>query len=219
MIRDQQAYMRLELVAPPVVEPLTAAEAKARLAIGDEVSDEVMNAWIMAARQQLDGAVGWLNRALITQSWRGHLDAFPCGNRVYIPLPPLQQLTISYIGADGSSVALTEDVDYKLTKNAQRPYITPIGSWPSATISSDAITLDFIAGYGDDGASVPEPIRTAIVLGVSYFRTMSARNLMVTLEREEGIGETRYGVSLADLGTTVSDAVQSLLSVYRVIEV
>jgi len=209
--------MRLELVAPPTVEPLTAAEAKERLNIGSEVSDQVMDAYIMAARQRIDGADGYLNRALITQSWRGHLDAFPCGKRVYIPLPPLQQLTISYVGADGSSVALTEDVDYKLIKNAQRPYITPIGSWPSATVSSDAITLDFIAGYGDDGASVPEPIRTAIALGVSQLRTMSASNLTVTLEREEGIGETRYGVNLTEIGTALDATVQSLLSTYRVV--
>jgi uncharacterized phiE125 gp8 family phage protein len=218
MISDQQSYMRLELVAPPINEPLTAAEARARLNIGTEVSDEVMSAYITASRQQIDGAVGWLNRALITQTWRGHLDAFPCGKRVYIPLPPLQQLTISYIGADGSSVPLTEGVDYKLTQNAQRPYITPIGSWPSATISSDAITLDFIAGYGDNGDDIPEPIRTAIALAVGHIHHVASRNPAVTMEQEEGIGQTRYGVT-AEVFKVIDDTVHSLLSVYRVVEV
>jgi uncharacterized phiE125 gp8 family phage protein len=218
VIGDQQSYMRLELVAPPAVEPLTAAEAKARLNIGSEVSDEVINAYITASRQTIDGAGGWLNRALITQSWRGHLDAFPCGNRVYIPLPPLQQLAISYIGDAGDSVTLTEGVDYKLTQNAQRPYITPIGSWPSIAINSDAITLDFIAGYGDDGASVPEPIRTAIALGAGHIHHIASRNPAITMEAEEGIGQTRYGVT-AEVFTVIDTTVQSLLSTYRVIVV
>ena len=218
MIGDRQSYMRLELVAPPAVEPLTADEARARLNIGAEVSDDVINAYIMASRQTIDGAGGWLNRALITQSWRGHLDAFPCGGRLYIPLPPLQQLAISYIGDAGDSVTLTEGVDYKLTQKAQRPYITPIGSWPSSAIGSDAITLDFIAGYGDDGASVPEPIRTAIALGVGHIHHVASRNPAVTMEQEEGIGQTRYGVT-AEVFTVIDTTVQSLLSTYRVIVV
>ena len=69
--------MRLVLVTPPAVEPLTAAEAKARLNIGDEVSDEVMNAYIMAARQRIDGADGYLGRALNTQTLAGPADTFP----------------------------------------------------------------------------------------------------------------------------------------------
>jgi uncharacterized phiE125 gp8 family phage protein len=133
-------------------------------------------------------------------------------------LPPLQQLTVSYVGAGGSSINLTEGVDYKLTQNAQRPYITPIGSWPSLTISSDAITLDFIAGYGDDGASVPEPIRTAIALGAGHIHHIASRNPAVTMEAEEGIGQTRYGVT-AEVFKVVDDTIASLLSVYRVVEI
>jgi uncharacterized phiE125 gp8 family phage protein len=57
--------MRLVLVDGPAVEPLTAAEARARLNIGAEVTDDVLNAYIMAARQKIDGVDGYLGRALI----------------------------------------------------------------------------------------------------------------------------------------------------------
>jgi uncharacterized phiE125 gp8 family phage protein len=127
-------------------------------------------------------------------------------------------LTISYIGDAGDSVTLTEGVDYKLTQKAQRPYVTPIGSWPSIAINSDAITLDFIAGYGDDGASVPEPIRTAIALGAAHIHHIASRNPAIIQEIEEGIGATRYGVTL-EVFKVIDDTVQSLLSVYRVIEI
>jgi uncharacterized phiE125 gp8 family phage protein len=208
--------MRLVLVSGPAVEPLTAAEAKARLNIGSEVSDEVMDAYIMAARQRIDGADGYLGRALITQTWQGRDDRFPTDDngRIYIPLPPLQTVTVSYLDSVGTSVPLVDGVDYRLVQ-AQRPYIVPLTGWPAVT-GIDGVTIEFVVGYGDAGADVPEPIRTAIALGAGQLRTMSMRNLTVTLEREEGIGETRYGVT-AEILTAFDSTVQSLLSTYRVV--
>jgi uncharacterized phiE125 gp8 family phage protein len=208
--------MRLVLVSGPAVEPLTAAEAKERLNIGSEVSDEVMDAYIMAARQRIDGVDGYLGRALITQTWQGRDDTFPTDDngRIYIPLPPLQTVTVSYLDSAGSPVTLVDGVDYRLVQ-AQRPYILPLSSWPSVT-GIDGVKIEFVVGYGDAGADVPEPIRTAIALGAGQLRTMSMRNLTVTLEREEGIGETRYGVT-AEIFTALDSTVQSLLSTYRVV--
>jgi uncharacterized phiE125 gp8 family phage protein len=186
--------MRLVLISPPAVEPLTAAEAKERLNIGSEVSDEVMDAYIMAARQRIDGADGY-------------------NGRIYIPLPPLQTVTVGYLNSAGTPVTLVDGVDYRVVQ-AQRPYILPLTSWPSVT-GIDGVTIEFVVGYGDAGTDVPEPIRTAIALGAGQLRTMSMRNLTVTLEREEGIGETRYGVT-AEIFTAIDTVVQNLLSTYRV---
>jgi uncharacterized phiE125 gp8 family phage protein len=208
--------MRLVLVSGPAVEPLTAAEAKERLNIGSEVSDAVMDAYIMAARQRIDGADGYLGRALITQTWQGKDDIFPIDDngRIYIPLPPLQTVTISYLDSAGSPVTLVDGVDYRIVQS-QRPYILPLTSWPSVT-GIDGVTIEFVVGYGDAGADVPEPIRTAIALGAGHLRTMSMRNLTVTMEQEEGIGQTRYGVT-AEIFTVLDSTVQSLLSTYRIV--
>jgi uncharacterized phiE125 gp8 family phage protein len=208
--------MRLILISGPAIEPLTAAEAKERLNIGSEVSDEVMDAYITAARQRIDGADGYLGRALITQTWQYKDDTFPTDDngRIYIPLPPLQTVTINYLDSTGSPITLVDGVDYRLVQ-AQRPYILPLTSWPSVT-GIDGVTIEFVAGYGDAGTDVPEPIRTAIALGAGQLRTMSMRNLTVTLEREEGIGETRYGVT-AEIFTALDSTVQHLLSTYRVV--
>ena len=122
-------WPRLVLITPPAVEPLTAAEAKARLNIGDEVSDEVMDAYIMAARQRIDGADGYLGRALNTQTWQGRFDLFPTcdGGRIYVPLPPLQTVTIGYLDGNGDPVTLVEGTDYQVVP-AQRPYIVPLST-------------------------------------------------------------------------------------------
>jgi hypothetical protein len=75
--------MSLILVTGPAVEPLTAAEAKARLNIGNEVSDDVIKALITASRQMIDGKDGWLGRAINTQTWDLVLDRFPTSNYYY----------------------------------------------------------------------------------------------------------------------------------------
>ena len=119
--------MRLTLVTGPTIEPLTVAEVRARSNIGSKSSDEVVQAYITAARQTIDGADGWLGRALNTQTWRGGLDEFPTcdGGRIYIPLPPLQSITeISYLDAHGLPVAVAGG-GYQLVMGP-RPYIVPI---------------------------------------------------------------------------------------------
>jgi hypothetical protein len=73
--------MTLQLVTTPPVEPLTVAEARARLNIGSELTDAVISALISAGRQMIDGADGWLGRALITQTWDLVLDHFSGMNR------------------------------------------------------------------------------------------------------------------------------------------
>lgn len=213
--------MRLILLDGPVNEPLTAAEVRARSNIGSEISDAVIDAYIIASRQMIDGADGYLGRALITQTWQGNIDQFPSSScdsgRIYIPLPPLQQLVeLSYLDANGIPTVVAEG-NYQVVMGP-RPYIVPVynSAWPSVTTRADAISIKFTAGYGDDGDDVPEPIRTAISLGVANLRSMSSRNLTVSLEQEEGIGETRYIINKDVLGA-MDETMRCLLSIYRVI--
>ena len=104
----EQRRMRLVLVTPPAVEPLTTDEVRARQNIGSNVSDEVLQAYITAARQRIDGADGWLGRALNTQTWQAKFNTFP-SDRIYLPLPPLQSVDISYLDVNGDPVTLVED--------------------------------------------------------------------------------------------------------------
>lgn len=210
--------MRLILIDPPVNEPLTAAEAKARLNLGDEISDAVVDSYLLAARQRIDGADGYLGRALITQTWICNLDCFPTcnGNRIYIPLPPLQEVTeISYLDADGLPVVIAEG-DYQIVQGP-RPYVVPAYglAWPTVTYRADAITITFVAGYGDDGDNVPEPIRTAIALAAGQMSSMTTRSSSVTEEVTEGVGSTRYAVNNSSKENT-DYVIGNLLSTYQV---
>ena len=111
-------------------------------------------------------------------------------------------------------MTLVEGTDYQLVQ-AQRPYLVPLTAWPDVT-GFDGITIEFVAGYGDAGADVPEPIRTAIVLAAGGLHSMSSRSLLISEEVVEGVGSTRYVVT-ANAGDVINGAVNNLLATYRVL--
>lgn len=205
---------QLVLVTAPAAEPLSAAEAKARLGIGSELSDTVVDALIKGARQSIDGAEGWLGRALVTQTWDLILDAFPA-DEIPLPLPPVQSVTsITYLDAAGSSQTV-DPADYELVKGAParvRPDYD--ASWPSARGCRGEVTVRFVAGYGA-AEDVPEPIRNAIALQVAHLRSLMAQNLFLRSEVVEGVGSFDYFVSEA-AGRALGAAADALLAPYRV---
>lgn len=208
--------MRLVLVEPPDVEPLSATEAKTRLGIGSEVSETTMNSFIKAARQKLDGPDGLLQRALNTQTWKLLLPGFSC-EPILIPLPPLISITsVKYY--DGSGVLQTIDPTGYEILQGQRPALVPIagGSWPGTQHRFGAVEITFIAGYGDEAADVPEPIRSAIALLVSHMRSMSAQNLFLSEEQVDGVGSKKYVVG-GNAGAAIDATVSALLFQYRVL--
>lgn len=209
--------MRLVLIEPPAVEPLTAEEVKARLSIGSEVSDEVLDALIAAARQQIDGADGWLGRAFISQTWRGTLDGFPC-SEIGIPLPPLQDiLSVQHTDGDGMTQEL-DPAEYQIVQG-RRAYIIPAfgKSWPATRCTRDAVTIEFIAGYGDDPEDVPEPIRTAIALQTRHLISLASRDAGLTQRIVNGVSSRTWAADGGAAGAAALDgAITSLLSTYRV---
>jgi hypothetical protein len=72
--------VRLKLITPPSVEPVTAAEAKlhARVDITDD--DALFASLITAARRYCETA---LKSALVTQTWTLYLDGFPTAGGYY----------------------------------------------------------------------------------------------------------------------------------------
>jgi hypothetical protein len=235
--------MSLILVTPPAVEPILVADAKAMLGIGAEVSDTVMGAFVTAARQMIDGSVGWINRCLITQTWDLTLDAFPWQDNysaqdrgfyprpgdhgvhqqhqgrqgIIIPLAPVQSIvSVSY--QDGSGQQQTMDPsNYTLVLGEPARLVQAFaGSWPSTSCVPGSVKVRFIAGYGDDGTNVPQPFRTAIALQASHLRSLAARNLFISSETVDGIGAKTYVVGNG-AGLAIDATVLALLEGQRVI--
>lgn len=156
--------MGLTRVTAPATTILSLAEAwlHLRLDPNDGAStpeDSLITSLIAAATSEIDGGPGWLNRALITQTWKLTLDEFPCW-QIRLPLPPLQSVThVKYIDANGTEQTLSSAL-YRVMTDGEPGYIEPIynGSWPVTRDESGAVRITFVCGYGAASA-VPELIK------------------------------------------------------------
>lgn len=164
------------LVTGPAVEPLTVAEFKAQARITSTGEDStVLQPFIMAARQYAEKS---LSRQLITATWDLRLDFFPrrrFGIRfndyaqfsaIEIHKCPVQSVTsVKY--TDTAGVEQTMDPStYTVDVHDEPARITPIFGtyWPIARRIPNAVTVRFVAGYGDSGSDVPENLRRWICL-------------------------------------------------------
>lgn len=191
--------MALKLITAPATEPVTSTEAKSQLRVDTTADDTLIGTLITAARAHVENH---LRRALITQTWELVLDAFPVGNTLRLPLPPLVSVTsIKYTDEDGnegtfSSSAYEVDTD----STVGRVRLKSGETWPSETLAAvNGVRVRYVAGYGAASA-VPQPIKQAILL------------LIGTLY------ENREGTLVAQ-GVTVMDlpfGVEALLMPYRV---
>ena len=152
----------------PVAEPVLLEELRDHIRHEDtEVDLAYLHAVINAARTAVEEQLG---RALITQTWRLTLDRFPCVVR--LPRPPLQSVTsIQYVDTDGATQVLSSAL-YRVDTNSEPARIEPAygESWPSTRGVIGAVTVTFVAGYGDVGAAVPELIRhwIKVLAGTMY---------------------------------------------------
>lgn len=69
--------MMLARVTPPAGFPLTEEEVKLHLRVSANDEMETIQALLRTAVDELDGKSGWLNRALLTQTWRFTLPEVP----------------------------------------------------------------------------------------------------------------------------------------------
>jgi uncharacterized phiE125 gp8 family phage protein len=153
------------LLTAPTLEPLTLDEAKAFLRVETGDDDDVIAALIAGARIHVEAQT---RRALITQTWRISLDAWPVDGRLPVRPAPLQSLTAARI-YDAGNVAHSLDPqnfvpDLGASELSFAPWALPVPGRMAA-----GIELDVVAGYGDAAADVPEALRQAIRLLIAHW--------------------------------------------------
>lgn len=156
--------MTLRIHTPPAAEPVTVDEIKLAGRITGTALDARITDLIPAARRKAEGLTG---RALITQTWELVLDAFPC-NEIEVGLLPIQSVaSVKYFDTDG--VLQTIDAaDYVLDVDTLPGWLLPAYgvSWPATRCVAQAVTVRFVAGYGNTGADVPAELREWITVQV-----------------------------------------------------
>ena len=150
-------------IEEPAIEPLTLTEAKAFLRVEHTAEDELIASLIKAARMAVETAT---RRALIAQGFRLVLDGWPAGDRIASPVSPLRSLTGARVRAANGSAADLNLAAFTLdTAAGVIHFDRSVVSEPGQPIAG--IEIEVSAGYGEDAASVPEPLRQAMRLLVA----------------------------------------------------
>lgn len=202
MIASSAGYS-LVRTTEPATEPITTAEAKLFLRVDVTTDDSLIDSLVTAARQQIEEEI---HRSLITQTWTLRMDSWPDYPAHYdrgIPLfrPPVQSVTsIQYVDTSGSTQTLAA-ADYRVDATTSPGRVHPVWGtvWPAIRFVTQAITVEYTAGYGDGASSIPGAILQAmrLLLGDMY----------------ELRSETMVG---SRMQPTMRKAVERLLAPYRV---
>lgn len=164
--------MGLYLLTHPAAEPVTAAELKKQLEIAtsDTAHDTHVARLIKAARRVVERET---RRALITQTWKLTGPGFPVGMyNLWLPRPPLKTLThVKYYDTAGVQQTWSSSEYLVITTSTPgRVDLHPDYTWPTTQASRDnAVEIQYVAGYGDTSADVPEEFRQAVQALAAYW--------------------------------------------------
>jgi uncharacterized phiE125 gp8 family phage protein len=188
----------LTVVTPPAEEPVSTEAAKAHLRVEHNVDDPYIAALVTSARELVELRC---SKALCTQTLRLHLDEFP--DVIRLPRSPVQSVTeVRYVDTAGAEQVLDPSL-YRVDTASREPRITPAygQAWPATRPVTHAVTVRFVAGYGDP-AAVPKALVQAMLLLVGTY-----------------YDSVRQTVIVGTNATELPQAAKSLMGLFRVPEV
>lgn len=152
------------VVTPPQAEPVAVADAMLQLSIDDEAMQPKLEPLLVDARERAEHELG---RSLITQTRQMLLTCWPCcperWSAVELDAPPVQSVSKVEYWAGGWQTL--DPQAYSLEQfEKHRHLLVPTLGWPALGDRNGArVRITYVAGFGDTGAAVPQPIRQWIV--------------------------------------------------------
>lgn len=149
----------------PAAEPVTLSEAKAHLRVDLTDDDAIITRLISAAREWVEAQAG---RALMTQSWRMTLDAWPLGEAVTLIRPPVQAVTaVRTFSAEGVAT-VWPGANYAMSFGTEPQALVRLAfTWPTPGRARTGIEIDVTCGYGAAAADMPASLRQAVLLKIA----------------------------------------------------
>ena len=152
------------LLAGPAEEPVSLAEARAFLRVDDTAEDALITTLIGAARLHVEGVTG---RALLAQSWRVVLDAWPLDDQVKLPVTPF--MAVTEITAYDASGAGHEVPLAQFLSEPDRLLLPRTVAGMPVLRERQGIEVDYVAGFGAEPGDVPADIRQALLGLVAHW--------------------------------------------------
>lgn len=171
--------MYLVVETPPATAAVVTADVRAHLRVASS-EDTTLAALVSVATEWVEA---WLSRALIDRTYVYKVDSFPgqcawsdppvwfAGNEIALPRPPLSSVTsVTYLDGNGDVQTLSSSTEYEIDTGSLpgRVRLRYGASWPSTLHHPHAVTVTYVAGYGDAAAEVPAAIRQALMLLVGH---------------------------------------------------
>lgn len=179
------------LVTAPTIEPVNLATMRTHLRLDDSDTreDTYIQQLISEARQEIEDAAGI---ALLQQTWRLTVDRWPGireqwwegtleahinilhGSYGWLVLPRYPLLSVDSVTVydeDGTatSVTVSNVFDVDTEQQPGRLALKSGQTWPVALRPTNAIEIEYKAGYGTSANDVPLPLRRAIRNLVAHF--------------------------------------------------
>ena len=159
--------MNLRLITAPAAEPVSLEIAKNFLRVDHSTDDTLITSLIKAAREKGEELS---RRAFITQTLEMSIDAWPRGLEFKLLRPPLQSVTsIKYRDYDNAEHTVNSST-YQVNIKPEPGEIAFLSLPGDRLLRGDGpILVQYIAGYGDAAANVPERFKNIILSLVAYW--------------------------------------------------
>lgn len=180
-------YSTVSVISPPAAEPVSLQVLQEHARIDYDYDNTLLGLYLTGARQAVELFLG---RVLITQTLRwvmahqAPINQFPLvpftayifpmwmpysmlfQRPIELPRAPVQAINSISVGEWGKDDAVLSADQYSadlLTDPGRVRLHAGV-----ATLPSDHISIEFVAGYGNDGTSVPVPIQLAILMMATF---------------------------------------------------
>jgi uncharacterized phiE125 gp8 family phage protein len=149
----------------PASQPIMLDDVKEHLRIDATDEDVVVTGYVSAATQW---AEEFMNRALVTQTWKLYLDEWPANGVITLPRPPLVSVTSVKYTSDAGVEATFTSTNYHvdIVTEPGRIVLKSTASWPSTVLADiNGIVVEYVAGY----TVVPQAIQQALRFMVGHY--------------------------------------------------
>lgn len=156
------------IVTPPTGRVVSLQEVKDFLRIDGEESDSEIARLITVATER---AQNLTRRQLLTATRKIFFECWPAEGTIYLPWAPLQSVTaVTYL--DTAELTQTfSSTKYRVDIDAEPGRLMRLTSaaWPDIFTRYGAVMVEYVCGYGATSASVPEPLRHAVLMMVGHY--------------------------------------------------
>lgn len=150
-------------ITPTPREPITLEAAKLFLRLDHDEEDDLISELIQSAREQVENLC---RHSLIQRPQRVTLTP-PFGRVLYLNIAPIKSvtaMTLHLTSGEDETVPLDDlRINLRATPASIQKQTLGLWSWHSRP-EIDSMTVDVVAGYGENPDDIPMPLRQAILL-------------------------------------------------------